>query len=175
MKMADPQRKKIKAVLVDFGDTLIDEGTVVRDSSGQAITAEVMPYAFEVIKTLRNRGLKFVLVANGKSSDIRSILRSTGLDEELDAILISEEVACKKPDKRIFEMALDLAGTEPGETLMVGNRASADIAGANALGIGSVWFHWKNHYQDKPEDSESTPDFTIDSLSQLIDLTDSPG
>jgi FMN phosphatase YigB (HAD superfamily) len=130
-----------------------------------------MPDAFRVIKTLRDRGLRVILVANGRSADIRNVLRSTGLDSAFEAILISEEVGSKKPEKRIFDLALDIAGAAPGEALMVGNRASADIAGANALGIRSVWFHWNDHYHDTPG-RESRPDFTISSLSEIISLID---
>lgn len=42
----------IKAVCFDLGDTLIVEETVGHDSFGQAITADVVKGAFEILKKL---------------------------------------------------------------------------------------------------------------------------
>jgi putative hydrolase of the HAD superfamily len=84
--------------------------------------------------------LKVVLVSNSNSADARAILAGSGLDKEFDAILISGEVGCEKPDKKIFELALRAVGIGADEALMVGNRASVDIAGANNAEIISVWF-----------------------------------
>lgn len=164
------ERKKIKAVFLDLGDTLVDEGKTIRDPSGKVLTAGVIPGAFRVLRALRGRGLKVVLISNGISADARNILASTGLGGEFDGILISQEVGSEKPDRMIFEMALDIAGVEPAEAFMIGNRASADVAGAKALGIGSVWFRWNDHYGDRPASEGSKPDFTIDALPQLLDL-----
>lgn len=165
-------KTSIRAVFLDLGDTLVDEGSAVRNASGDVVAVEAMPDAFRLLAELRERGLRLVLVSNGRSTDARNVLKYTGLDGQFDGVLISGETGSEKPDAKMFEMALEIAGVAPGEALMVGNRASADIAGANALGIGSVWFRWNDHYRDEPEAGASEADFTIDSMSELSGLID---
>jgi len=53
-------------------------------------------------------------------------------------IVISEEVDIEKPDKRVFQVALDELGVEAENAVMVGNRIDADIVGANRIGMKRV-------------------------------------
>ena len=55
-----------------------------------------------------------------------------GLDPFFDCYVLSFEHGIQKPDPAIFELATGLLGTEPAETLMVGDRASHDGGGAAA-------------------------------------------
>ena len=43
-----------------------------------------------------------------------------------------------KPERFMFEEALRLLGSEPGETMMVGDRLDTDIAGAKAMGMQTI-------------------------------------
>ena len=47
-------------------------------------------------------------------------------------------VAIGKPSRLMFELALDKAGCEPEETVMVGDQEETDIVGAKRMGITSV-------------------------------------
>ncbi len=69
----------------------------------------------------------------------REILREAALDQHFQTILISEEIGIRKPRREIFDAVctgLDLA---PEEILHVGDNLSADVAGAAALGMKTVW------------------------------------
>jgi FMN phosphatase YigB (HAD superfamily) len=68
-----------------------------------------------------------------------AILEATGLRERLDALAISHDVGVRKPRPEIFTAALDALGVSPAETLHVGDNLEADVAGAAALGIRTVW------------------------------------
>jgi len=50
-------------------------------------------------------------------------------------MIISSEVGASKPHRRIFETALNMAGARPEQCLHIGDDASADVAGAVAMGI----------------------------------------
>ena len=69
----------IKAVCFDLGDTLIAEVKVTHDSSGQAITADIIAGAFEVLAAIRREGYKIAMIANGDSAGAQNIINSTGL------------------------------------------------------------------------------------------------
>jgi len=167
----------IKAICFDLGDTLVAEETVVHNSRGQAITAKVIEGVFEVLETMRKDGYMTAMIANGDSAGARNIIgdsagarniiNSTGLQDYFDAIIISEEVGIEKPDKRVFQVALDKLGVEAENTVMVGNRIDADIVGANRIGMKSVWFRWNDRYEEIIGSEEEPPGFIIKSLAEL--------
>ncbi len=157
----------IKAVCFDLGDTLVTEETVIHNSSGQAVTADAIEGVFEVLESIRKGGYKAAIIANADSADARNIIASCGLGDYFDVIVISEEIGIEKPDKRIFQAALDKLGIEAENATMVGNRIDADIVGANRIGMKSVWFRWNDRYEEIISSEDARPDFIINSLSQL--------
>ncbi len=71
----------------------------------------------------------------------RDAVQAVGLETFFKRILVSgdADVAVRKPNPRIFEMACEALGTEPGETLMVGDNLEADVKGALAYGMQVVY------------------------------------
>ncbi|MEU8351428.1 MULTISPECIES: HAD family hydrolase [unclassified Streptomyces] len=90
------------------------------------------PDAAEVLGALRERGTAVAVVSN-IGWDLRPVFRGHGLDRFVDAYALSYEHGVQKPEAGLFEAACAALGTEPGETLMVGDDARAD-GGATALG-----------------------------------------
>ena len=157
----------IEAVCFDLGDTLVAEQSVIHNSSGQAITAEVVEGVFEVLESIRKGGYKTAVIANGDSVDARNIIASCGLEDYFDAIVISEEVGIEKPAREIFKVALEEIKVKAENAIMVGNRIDADIVGANRIGMRSVWFKWNDRYKETIGSEEEKPDFVIRSLFEL--------
>jgi putative hydrolase of the HAD superfamily len=160
----------IETVCFDFGDNLIAEGTVVHNSSGQAITAQIADYAFEVLEAIKKGGCKIAVIANGDSAGARNIIASCGLEDYFDAIVISKELGIEKPAREIFETALYDLKSKAENAIMVGKRIDADIVGANTAGIKSVWFRWHDRYQETIEDEGERPAFIIKSLPKLLGI-----
>jgi len=157
----------IEAICFDLGDTLVAEETVIHNSCGQAITARVIEGVFEVLETMRKDGYRIAMIANGDSAGARNIIATCGLEDYFDVIVISEEVGIEKPDKQVFQVALDKLGVEAENAVMVGNRIDADIVGANRIGMKSVWFRWNDRYEEIIGSEDEKPDFIIKSLSEL--------
>jgi len=160
----------IEAVCFDLGDTLVAEETVIHNSSGQAITAEVINHAFEVLETIKKGGYKTAMIANADSIDARNVITSCGLQCYFDAIVISEEIGIEKPARGIFEAALKELKVKAENAIMVGNRIDADIVGANRIGMRSVWFKWNNRYKETMDSKEERPDFVVKCLSELLSI-----
>lgn len=81
------------------------------------------------------------LVSNGKSEEQWGKIRLLGLERRFDHVLVSQEVGSAKPHPGIFQRALDLVGAKPQQAVMIGDSLQADIAGAEALGIGTIWIN----------------------------------
>ena len=88
-----------------------------------------------VVARLRRRGVRVGLVSNGGSTTQRAKLRRLGL--AFDAVVISGEVGLRKPDPRIFRLALRRLAATPGEAVMVGDDARLDLAPARELGVAT--------------------------------------
>jgi putative hydrolase of the HAD superfamily len=56
----------------------------------------------------------------------------------VDDVVTSAEVGAPKPNPRVFERALGIAGVEPEEALHVGDKVDNDVEGARAAGIRAV-------------------------------------
>jgi len=68
-----------------------------------------------------------------------AILDATQLRPSLDAVVISADHGLRKPRREIFESTLAALDVAPDEAVHVGDNLSADVAGAAALGIRTVW------------------------------------
>jgi putative hydrolase of the HAD superfamily len=64
--------------------------------------------------------------------------------------VMSEEIGVNKPDKAIFEHALNLAGAIKSESLMIGDSLEADVYGALNFGMDAIYFNPAG--LDKPDD-----------------------
>jgi putative hydrolase of the HAD superfamily len=56
-----------------------------------------------------------------------------------DAILISEAEGLRKPDRRIFELAVSRLGVSPSDSAFVGDHPEIDVRGAQRAGLRAIW------------------------------------
>jgi putative hydrolase of the HAD superfamily len=91
-----------------------------------------------------------VVVSNGAVAQQEAKLRRVGLDRHLAGWVISEGAGISKPDPRIFRLAAAQAGQDLTGAWMIGDSPLADIGGAHAAGIASVWLHRGRSWPDLP-------------------------
>jgi HAD superfamily hydrolase (TIGR01509 family) len=106
----------------------------------ERIADEVQPFpdAIAVLRALRGLGIRVGVLTNGPSDFQRRKLDVSRLGPELDAIAISEELGVAKPEAEAFAKALDLLGTRPEETAMVGDSLANDVLGGLGAGLAAV-------------------------------------
>ena len=166
---------RIRAVLLDFGDTLADQATERRDETGFLERVDLIAGAKELVERLRERGYALALVADGEVRDAHNVLRQHGLDELFDAVVISEALGTHKPDPEMFRRALTELGLgeeEARRTVMVGNRLERDVRGAHELGMIAVWIDWSPRYGKQPRDPPAVPDARIEHPLELLTVLD---
>ena len=102
----------------------------------QAATTHRRLYAGakERLAALRRQG-KAILLSNAQSLFTRPELEDLGLAEAFDAVYLSSEAGCRKPDPRFFRLALEREGLEARRCLMIGNDPLCDGLGARAVGM----------------------------------------
>jgi putative hydrolase of the HAD superfamily len=166
---------RIRAVLLDFGDTLSDQATESRDEEGTLVAVELIDGARELVGELRERGLAVALVADGEVRDARNALAEHGLDELFDTVVISEAVGARKPNPRMFLRALaelGLGDADLARTVMLGNRLERDIRGARELGMIAIWIDWSPRYDKRPRETAAVPEARIEHPLELLAVLD---
>lgn len=109
----------------------------------------LFPYTHEILEYLQ-RKYTLHLISNGFKEATAVKVSNTGLDKYFQNIIISELVGVNKPDKAIFTHAINLAGAENSESLMIGDSLEADVYGALNFGMDAIYFNPMN--LPKPED-----------------------
>ncbi|WBB67435.1 HAD family hydrolase [Micromonospora sp. WMMD812] len=89
-----------------------------------------------------------VIVTNGVVRQQETKIRRTGLDRYVADWVISEEAGVSKPNPRIFALAAQRVRMPLRGAWVVGDGPEADIGGAAAVGLPSVWLHRGRAWSD---------------------------
>ncbi len=168
-------QRHLLAICFDFGDTLVDEASEVKDEREVTLYGELIPGAAQMVHGLKARGHRLAIVSDGPVGNVDNVLSQTGLLELFDAFAISQTLGVEKPDSRMFVHALEQLGVardDYGRAMMVGNNLARDVKGANQLGMISVWLNWAPRYAKQPCDGFEVPQFTIKQPLDLLPLVD---
>ena len=106
------------------------------------------------------------MITNGPSDIQWPKIRLLEIEEHFPVIVVSGDVGVWKPDPRIFEIALERSGFAAEDAIYVGDSIEADMPGARAAGIRSVWMNRAR----RPWHDDQPPDAVIHSLHDLLPL-----
>ncbi|MEV4350425.1 HAD family hydrolase [Actinoplanes sp. NPDC049596] len=107
--------------------------------TGAADCVVLEPPVARALTDARARGWTSVIVTNGRTAQQEAKIRRTGLDRLVHGWVVSEAAGCRKPEPEIFHAAAATAGLPLAGAWMIGDSPRADIAGAAALGLRTVW------------------------------------
>ncbi|MFF5057270.1 HAD family hydrolase [Micromonospora sp. NPDC000663] len=105
-----------------------------------------------------------VVVCNGTVRVEEAKIRRTGLDRYVADWVISEEAGVSKPNPRIFALAAQRVRMPLRGAWVVGDSPEADIGGAAAVGLPSVWLHRGRTWSDV----RFAPSRTVDGLIAAV-------
>lgn len=128
-----------------------------------------VPYsdAHSTLSTLVDKGYKLGIIAN-QNLGTSERLEMWDLRQFFDVIVASAEIGYVKPDKKIFQKALELAGCTAEESIMVGDRLDNDIIPAKELGMNTIWIkNGLTKYQAKKL-GKNFADYQIYYLKELL-------
>ena len=123
----------------------------------------------EILWALCDRGYQLGVIANQKPG-AKERLDAWGLGRYFSVIASSAELGVSKPDKEIFLQALVMADCRPENAVMVGDRLDNDIRPAKELGMKTIRIRKGLAIYMKPSFEAETPDYTVDSLSEIISI-----
>ena len=100
----------------------------------------LFPHAHETLAYLQEK-YTLHLITNGFKDSVDLKLSGTNLLGYFDQVIVSELVGVNKPDKAIFEHAINVAGATIQESIMIGDSIEADIRGALGFGMDAIYFN----------------------------------
>ncbi|MFD5130318.1 HAD family hydrolase [Streptomyces olindensis] len=133
-------RDEVAAALTDrYGDVVPTTAIHALLDSGAADRVVLADSAREALGQAAADGWTCAIVSNGRTTQQEAKIRKTGLDRLVHGWVVSEAVGHKKPAPEIFRAAADAVGVPLPGSWVIGDSPHADIAGAHALGLRSVW------------------------------------
>jgi putative hydrolase of the HAD superfamily len=133
-------RHEVAAALTDrYGNVVPAAAVPALIGQGAADRVVLAHSAREALGRARANGWTCVIVTNGRTVQQEAKIRNTGLDRLVQGWVVSEGVGHKKPDPEIFQAAAATVDASLSGAWVIGDSPHADIAGAHALGLRSVW------------------------------------
>lgn len=109
----------IRGIIIDLDNTLVVWG-------GDSLD----PHMIEWVERMKSAGLRMCILSNALENRVKRVGDSLGLP------FVSRAV---KPRKSPFRKAMELLGTKPEETAVIGDQLFTDILGGNRLDLYTVW------------------------------------
>lgn len=109
----------IKGIILDLDNTIVEWGS---DEIGRDLRAWVERFTAA--------GFKLCIVSNALPHRVASVAKKLGLPG------VSQGT---KPFKTPFRRALEILGTEPEETAVIGDQLFTDILGGNRMDLYTIW------------------------------------
>jgi putative hydrolase of the HAD superfamily len=144
----------------------------------QANPKQFQPRAFEVLTTLKKRGLRHGIISNSQfytPIELSELLReaSDGVIRTYESVFdprlvfFSFEFGVSKPDPTLFRLAAEALARGnilPDDCVLVGNSMDNDIAPGRHIGFRTVLFSTESVHDPSPK-----PDLVIHNLGQLLE------
>lgn len=104
----------------------------------------LFPYTIEILDYLKAKGYVMHLVTNGFEAVQHNKIRNSNLQQYFAEVITSEASNALKPNKEIFDFALQRANAIPEESIMIGDNLDADIQGGINAGLDTVFVNHLN-------------------------------
>jgi HAD superfamily hydrolase (TIGR01509 family) len=148
-----------------------EHGDAARDAEGEEyepLMPDVVPLprARELLEALKARDVTIILASSAKPDELDHYLDLLDARDLADGWTCSEDVEESKPEPDLVQVALEKAGVEPGDAVMVGD-STWDCEAAKRAGVQTIAVRTGGFGVDELEDAGAAAVF--DSMGELID------
>ncbi|MEG0283427.1 MAG: YjjG family noncanonical pyrimidine nucleotidase [Erysipelotrichales bacterium] len=181
--------KKINSALwaqLEFGNKTKDEIIVERfieffnifniDIDGAKVEEEyrnllddshyMLDGAYQTLERLYKEDYRIFAATNGLEITQLKRMKDAKIIDFFEDIFISEVIGYEKPSKEFFDyVSTNIKDFVIDETLMIGDRLSADIIGASNYGINTCWINANDEQSDMPT-------YTLKTVNEIFNILD---
>ena len=131
-----------------------------------ALQPTTIPGARQLLEYLVAKGYDVNTLSNGFQGTQQQKLISGGLSDLIHRNLLSDDCGITKPQRGIFDYALEQCGAEAATTVMIGDNPDADIKGAHDAGWRTIYFNIRG--LDPIEDTADAVVTSLDEVQQIL-------
>ncbi len=166
MRQDELRWKRMWMALLDFkiGDENLSRQMSVQFLERLPSRKNLFPYTVEILRYLKDKGYLLHLLTNGFENIQYSKLDSSNLRHYFVEVITSEASNSLKPNKEIFDYALQKTKALKKESIMIGDNLEADIQGAMNAGLDTVFV---NHLKIEPG---IRPTYMVHHLKELEEI-----
>jgi HAD superfamily hydrolase (TIGR01662 family) len=157
----------LTALGIDVDDGLLDEW---RQRIWSHHSFSLYPTTVETLQKLTDRGYSMAVVSNTINGTTTYGLERAGIQHFFSFVIQSCDVGVRKPNPRIFEIALSRLCVDSEHVLAVGNSPYFDITEPHHMGMHTVLMRTELSYRE-PSASRvllTEPDFAVDRLEEIL-------
>lgn len=171
----------LRSLMSDYADfrtvtaDALDYALATHNLNDPALTARLMglydqleayPEVPAVLTRLKAAGMQTAILSNGSPAMLASAVSNAGLQPLLDDVLSVDSLRIYKPDQRVYALASERFGLEPGEIAFFSSNGW-DAAGAAHFGFRVVWV---NRFGQPRERLPAPPEAEVTNLTQAAEL-----
>ncbi len=158
--------KRMWLALLDFklADENLSKELAVQFLEQLPAKKGLFPYTIEILTYLKQKNYRMHLITNGFEKTQHSKMRSSNLHSFFEEVITSEGSNSLKPNKEIFDFALNATGASVEESIMIGDNLEADIQGGINAGMDTIFV---NHLKMEPHIHAT---YTITHLKELEEI-----
>lgn len=131
-----------------------------------ALQPITIPGARQLLEYLVAKGYDVNTLSNGFQGTQQQKLISGGLSDLIHRNVLSDDCGITKPQRGIFDYALEQCGAEAATTVMIGDNPDADIKGAHDAGWRTIYFNIRG--LDPIEDTADAVVTSLDEIQQIL-------
>jgi putative hydrolase of the HAD superfamily len=133
-------RETVTRLFAGLTDALAPGQTELASALTERFLADAAHHAKQSAAVLAGLRPRYRLgVVSNFYGNLATVCDDLGLMPFLDVVVDSECVGCSKPDRRIFDHALQALGVAAQDATFVGDSPTRDMAGARDLGMRHIW------------------------------------
>jgi len=157
-------------VLRDYGATTDRYLAILVTQLYRSLTREHLRLFDDTFWTLNEfrKNYRLGIISDAQRLFCKPELRAMRLENFFEAIVISSDFGFRKPDPRLFHIALDLLDVEASEAVYIGNNYNTDITGAKKAKLAAAFLIRETEYSKKGSDKNIVPDETLPDLREAF-------
>lgn len=123
------------------------------------------PHVRSTLVELVRRGYRLAVISDAPAKQAWLRLCSLGLQHFFETVITFEDSGEKKPHPLPFQKALDALNVTADEAIMIGDWPERDVAGAQALGIRTIYARYGSRHE-----ALYKADHDIDDIAELLSI-----
>ena len=129
---------------------------------------KLFPETLLILRELKNTDLHMGIISDIDDDFQEFQFKVFGISKVFDSITTSEEVQIYKPKEKIFQVALNKAGCQGKESIIIGDSYKKDIVGGKNMGMTTIWI---NKFSGDDADMDKA-DFVVKHLKEVSPILD---